>query len=316
MSFQKQKVGGASSSKRTPPPPKVNQIPPPNTHGIVCKDQMQKDRYDNLVKRKIVTTRYFDENALATLGLLDEVKWLIDRVGWNQFLTIKSPSYEKLSLEFLSSVEAKVLYGGERKVPNDFNEGEFWYALIGSSFYTPSAAKASRIHNPCFKYIHRVMAHSMFGRGESLGNVKQTELFLLWAMVNALLVDTGSHLARQFSKMGKAVTGDIVIGGFITPIAQAFNIDLSNDRQILGSFSGPLSQLSTSIAKIKAAQEQQRLQLEAFRAEQREQIQNIELLQQRLEDMIQAQHQGDTEYKAMWQAMYHLHLSQGHFPPP
>ncbi|KAJ1422818.1 hypothetical protein SESBI_12759 [Sesbania bispinosa] len=81
------------------------------------------------------------------------------------------------------------------------------------------------------------MAHSMFGMGKSLVNVRQTELFLLWAMVKAFPVDIGSHLARQFSKVCKAVTGDIVIGGFITPIAHAFNIDLSIDRQILGNSS-------------------------------------------------------------------------------
>ncbi|KAJ1387177.1 type III pantothenate kinase [Sesbania bispinosa] len=154
------------------------------------------------------------------------------------------------------------------------------------------------------------MAHSVFGRGESLGNVR----------------------------VGKAVTGDIVIGGFITPLAHALNIDLSHDKQVLGQpsrshedleedapgpssfsagpFGGPLSQLSDFIAGIEVAQEQQRLQFQAFIDEQREQLQNIELRQKRLQDMIQAHHQGDTEYRAMLQAMYHWHISQGHCPPP
>ncbi|KAJ1400102.1 hypothetical protein SESBI_29828 [Sesbania bispinosa] len=267
MSSKKQKLGGASSSKRTPQAPKVESKV---LYGKGCHE-------GSSVESKVLYGEGCHEGRI-TFRLNNE-----DHV---------------LGLVQINSIYGLPL-GGERKVPNDFNEGEFWYALTGSSFYTPSATKASHIHNPCFKYIHRVMANSVFGRGESFGNVRQTELFLLWAMVNALPVDTGSHLACQFSKVGKAMTGDIVIGGFITPIAQAFNIDLSNDRKILGdtsraldddlahdapassSFqagpsSGPLSQLSASIAKIEAAQEQQRLQLEAFRAEQREQIQNIE----------------------------------------
>ncbi|KAJ1398734.1 hypothetical protein SESBI_30828 [Sesbania bispinosa] len=291
ISSKKQKVGGTSSSKRATPAPKGNLNPPPNTH-----------------------------------GLLDEIKWLIDKVGWTQFFTIKSPTYEKLTLEFLSSVEAQVLYGEgcyEGCITFRLNNEDHSLDLVhfNSIYGLPSGVSAN---------FPMILVRVIFGSllnlclgGESLGNVKRIEIFLLWAMVNALPVDTGSHLARQFSKVGKAATSDIVIGGFITPIAHALSIDLSTNRQILGHssracdddlaedalspssfparpFSGPLS-----ITQIEAAQEQQRLQLEAFRAEQCEELQNVGLRQQQLEDMIQAHHQGDIEYRAMLHALYH-----------
>lgn len=54
------------------------------------------------------------------------------------------------------------------------------------------------------------MAHTVFGRGDSDGIVRQTKLFFLWAMLHEVDLDTGSHLARQFAKVGKATSGDIV----------------------------------------------------------------------------------------------------------
>ncbi|KAJ1416731.1 hypothetical protein SESBI_17119 [Sesbania bispinosa] len=45
----------------------------------------------------------------------------------------------------------------------------------------------------------------------------------------------GSWLARQFTKVGKAVSGHIAIGGLITPIARHFNISLDGDKPILGT---------------------------------------------------------------------------------
>ncbi|KAJ1430757.1 hypothetical protein SESBI_07587 [Sesbania bispinosa] len=192
-----------------------------------------------------------------------------------------SSKKQKVGGTFSSKRTQQAPKGGKRKIPNDFNEGDFWYLLTGSSSYTPSSAKASHIQNPCFKYIHRVMAHSVFGRGESLGNVR----------------------------VGKAVTGDIVIGGFITPLSHALNIDLSHDKQVLGQPSRSHEDLAEDAPSPSS-----------FSAglfdEQREQLQNIELRQQRLQDMIQAHHQWDIEYRAMLQAMYHWHISQGHFPPP
>ena len=48
-------------------------------------------------------------------------------------------------------------------------------------------------------------------------------------------LDTGSHLARQFAKVGRAASGDIVIGGLITPLTLAFDYDLSSLKEATSS---------------------------------------------------------------------------------
>ncbi|KAL5989003.1 hypothetical protein ACLOJK_027105, partial [Asimina triloba] len=58
-----------------------------------------------------------------------------------------------------------------------------WEELAGSSNYNPSSSKAAKLIIPALRYIHRFMAHSIFGQGESTGVVSKRELYLLWAMV-------------------------------------------------------------------------------------------------------------------------------------
>lgn len=54
-------------------------------------------------------------------------------------------------------------------------------------------ANATSIYNPLFRYIHRVMATTLFGRGEGDG-VRGGELFFLWSMVNNQAAITGYYL--------------------------------------------------------------------------------------------------------------------------
>ncbi|KAJ1384197.1 hypothetical protein SESBI_42750 [Sesbania bispinosa] len=70
---------------------------------------------------------------------------------------------------------------------------------------------------------------------QSLSNahIRKSEMLLLWEMESAIDLDLGSWLGRQFTKVGKAVSGQIAIGGLITPIARHFNILLDGDRTIL-----------------------------------------------------------------------------------
>ena len=38
-------------------------------------------RYNCLNERVLVATRYYDEDLLAQLGMLDDIRWLLARVG-------------------------------------------------------------------------------------------------------------------------------------------------------------------------------------------------------------------------------------------
>jgi len=224
------------------------------------KNSDQERRYSQLAKRNITAPRNYDEATVAALGLSEEIMWLVQQNHWTQFVTQHYPVYRRITLEFLSSINVEVLSGnncveglisfrlydrdytlnlaefnsiygfrsgGERRLPRDFNENEFWHAISdGSGSYQASSAKASFIFNPCLRYLHRFMTNSIFGRGDSMGNIRQSELGFLWAMLNNYNLDYGSFLARHLEKVGKADRGHIVVGGLITPIARHVGLNL------------------------------------------------------------------------------------------
>jgi len=53
-------------------------------------------------------TRYYDEDLLARLGILDDIRWLFARGGMRHFLELKEHTYRDLTLEFLSILHAEV----------------------------------------------------------------------------------------------------------------------------------------------------------------------------------------------------------------
>ncbi len=244
-----------------------------NPYGIQFRDDVQEARYNSLVARIIAPTRYMDELALLTLGLLDDVHYLFANVGWTKFVGLKHFTYARITLEFLSSVNANVSYaegwpedhhdnlitfrlfntehslslsqfnaiygfpyGGQRRVPHEFSARGFWGLLTKSDSYDSSSSKSSKLRNPCFRYVHRVMSNTLFGRGDSDGVVRQSELLFLWNMLHPeVQLDAGSHLITHMVKVGKASAGKIVIGGLITPIAEALGYRTSGLPFVRGS---------------------------------------------------------------------------------
>lgn len=87
-----------------------------NPHDITFRNKTQEDRYNTLAQRKIVNARYVDESALSAS---DDVNLMFNNMGWTQFVYMKLPAYEKITLEFLSSIDANVLDGeGKNKSPS------------------------------------------------------------------------------------------------------------------------------------------------------------------------------------------------------
>ncbi|GAB2296237.1 hypothetical protein Dimus_038411 [Dionaea muscipula] len=110
-----------------------------------------------------------------------------------------------------------------------------WTRLTGLHQYSPKTSKSSLIRNPCFRYAQRVMAHTIFGRGDSVGVPRRAELFLLWAMFSGHRVDSAAFLARQLASVATKKSGDIAIGGFVTALAAHFHHDLSLCAPVAGS---------------------------------------------------------------------------------
>ncbi|XP_039683862.1 uncharacterized protein [Medicago truncatula] len=74
-----------------------------------------------------------------------------------------------------------------------YDKHGFWFQITGRKRYECKTAKASMIQNSVFRYLHRVMACTIFGRPET-ATVRSDELFLLWAMVHKCPVNTGYYL--------------------------------------------------------------------------------------------------------------------------
>ena len=63
----------------------------------------QEAQYHKFYQRLDIATRYVDVNCLRELGLLDSVQWLLHNSDISYVCTLNHPTYESLTLEFLSS---------------------------------------------------------------------------------------------------------------------------------------------------------------------------------------------------------------------
>lgn len=64
-----------------------------------------------MIKRSILPSQYIDESALHTLGMLEEMIGMLRKIGWTTFVNLKNPAYERITLEFLSSLSEYILQG-------------------------------------------------------------------------------------------------------------------------------------------------------------------------------------------------------------
>jgi len=59
----------------------------------------------------VVATRYYDEELLARLRMLDDIRRLFVWAGMGHFMEIKEHTYRDLTLEFLSILHVEVTRG-------------------------------------------------------------------------------------------------------------------------------------------------------------------------------------------------------------
>lgn len=159
------------------------------------------------------------EQTLHDLGLKIEIFQMFHVLGMLEFMSLEAPTYERITLEFFSTLEfhmekrwidtMRYYYGtlwfrifnnehelyveelagifrlplyGPGAVLEGFAPHDFWTAITGKTDYTSKGAKASGIHNYCFRYAQKGLAYTLFGQGDSLGVVTQRELFFLYSM--------------------------------------------------------------------------------------------------------------------------------------
>ena len=66
----------------------------------------------------IVATRYYDEELLGHLGILDDIHWLFAQEGggMRHFIELKEHTYRDLTLEFLSTLHVEVTRGPQCRI--------------------------------------------------------------------------------------------------------------------------------------------------------------------------------------------------------
>jgi len=176
---------------------------------------------------------------------------LLHNIGWTQFIGTMYYTHKNITIEFLSTItfikdrdnpqvkfsflnmefnmsltefntkmgfaSAGLIHTSHNKdiKPEDYDPQEFWSLITGRNHFESRTVKASMIHNPVFRYVHRVMACTIFGRPET-GTMRSDELFLLWAMVNSRPVNTGWYMLNHLAFVGGQAKGTkISVGGAI-----------------------------------------------------------------------------------------------------
>ncbi|KAI5418004.1 hypothetical protein KIW84_042586 [Lathyrus oleraceus] len=163
--------------------PRKRTIRHPISHDIIFDNPKHERRYSSHVKRKITPMRYLCSDTLFQLGLSEELDRMFHVLGMLEFVHCETPTYERITLEFLSTIEFKLKKGwtveqlgeilrlplyGPRAVPDSFDAKTFWLAITKQADYMAKWAKASGIQNLCFSICSGLPGSS--GESDSRGN--------------------------------------------------------------------------------------------------------------------------------------------------
>lgn len=195
------------------------------------KTENQK-RYSAQLKCKLIPTRYICDNTLYNLGLKMEIHCLFHSLGMLEFMQCEAPTFERITLEFLSTGEFKLKHrwtGSERQyystltfhlfnnnheltlehlgeilhlpitgpntVADTFVLSDFLTVITGKAGYVAKEVKAYGIHNLCFRYAQKGLTYILFGRGDNSSVATQRELFFLFYMAHHQSVNVAAFAA-------------------------------------------------------------------------------------------------------------------------
>jgi hypothetical protein len=202
-----------------------------------------------------------DHECLRELGLLEGVEWMLAAFSLTQLCTTPQPTYEALTLEFLSSysyitppgtqqyltgVATFRMFGTEYSlnqtqiarmlgfrheegvhccIPEGWSEIAFqvWHNLTNMNATSWDTLNATYIHNPAIRYFHRVLGHTVFGR-VSNHKVNSKELFLLHCVFAQIAFNVTPFLLANIQATCMRGSQAFCCGGIITSIALGLNL--------------------------------------------------------------------------------------------
>jgi hypothetical protein len=232
--------------------------------GINFRGRAQRQKFEELAEREMHPNFYVDDCAMTVLGLRDSVLYLLNQIGWEttpirrQFVT-----YRRLTLEFLSSLIYLPNHGkginrgfiqfrmfnmeyqyNIREFTNllgfptsfdtftmnqedlfEYRELEhFWGSLTGNDEPEEHEFLSGNIHNPTFRYFHKILAHTLFGKKSNITTVSRDEIFIIFCASQNRPVNGATYILASFDRLIQVDRAPIQIGGLITMIANAIGL--------------------------------------------------------------------------------------------
>lgn len=219
-------------------------------------------RFKNLAQQKMLPTRYTDNSCLRKLGLVSDINFMFEKLGWYYFKTLRDPTYARVTLEFLSSLFYSTPLGcgnvqgqmqfrifnreytlsqdhfassfrfphGENVIcdvplegPWNSLFGQFWESMTDEFTIDFEGNDATLIQNPAIRYFRAVLANTIFGRDKD-SKVNAKNLYFLFSIFNNVQVNSAAFMFAHMRALCNARKGAIVVGGLITSIAKGLGL--------------------------------------------------------------------------------------------
>jgi len=229
-------------------------------------DAEHASRYDSIVTRKLSAPSYLDRQILETVSFYDDLRRLLGNLGWEHFVELQEPVYERLIWEFMSSLVVDLrrrfdevqgyirfrlfnvthamhlirfnellrlpAFGALTPEHEDYLPRSFWHTITCSGQpYEARSSKATLICNPVLRYLQRLTANHVFAREDSQNGVRAGELFILWAALNRVPVNTGAFIASHLAEHARPTSRVVIVaGGIITALGRALGYGDRIDR--------------------------------------------------------------------------------------
>lgn len=238
-------------------------------HDMVMPSGLTDDeaaRWVQLESRKYAPTKFFDEEALAELGLAEPVETLLTHGGLGGFADLHAPTYPALVREFLATLEiddgaiefrllgrrfqsSKATLGRALGVTlcwsNNWQRAQHrpppaatWELATGQPAKKGGGNYNYSITHPALRLCHKVLNNTFFGQVE-INKVSMKAWAWLYCLTPEaeivpdwvqLFLETCLELLQEGAQR---TTRTIAFGGLLTLIARRYRLDLSG-LQALG----------------------------------------------------------------------------------
>ncbi|KAK1383485.1 hypothetical protein POM88_021220 [Heracleum sosnowskyi] len=245
-------MGRGSSTRSSSPPKKKKKQSSVAPSSVELSSAAPSSKTSTVVSQRYPAVNTVGGNTTLSLEIVAELSHKLEKVGWTDLFIMDEPSYATLTYEFLSSftvtsegslsfrignqshvitkAELATMFGWQlveqHPLPEDYAT-PFWLKITGlpsTESYKAQSAYASSIISHCYLYFDHLLSFTMFGRAESNNKIQTGELALLYYFDAELSVDWTSLLIERFLYHAHKCKGALVMGGFITRIAEELAI--------------------------------------------------------------------------------------------